>query len=271
MALHKPNSALLILAHGSTQNKDSSRPSWLLADAIAKKGQFGSVFCAFWKEDPGFRQVLTMIEQKDIYIVPNFISEGYFTREIIPRELELESPTTVRNGKTLHYCDPVGLHPAMTRLLIQNASKVTGGSIPNSEISLIIVGHGTPMNKQSTQAIKAQVDMIRESDAGFAEVKDAYMEETPFISDWQTLTKSENVVVVPFFIADGLHSQEDIPVLLGIDRQNPATDHSSEPEGVKCHRIDSRSLYYSSAIGSDPAMEEVIVEQVEKFDERYSG
>ena len=271
MAVHKPDSALLILAHGSTRNEDSSRPSWLLADAIARTEQFGSVFCAFWKEDPGFRHVLTMIEQTDIYIVPNFISEGYFTREIIPRELELEGPTTIRDGTSLHYCDPVGLHPAMTRLLIQSASKVTGGAIPHSEISLIIVGHGTPMNNNSRQAIKAQVDMIRNSDAGFAEVTDAYIEEAPFISDWQTLTKSENVVVVPFFIADGLHSQQDIPMLLGIDHQKPATDHTDEPEGAKCHSIDCRSLFYSSAIGSDPAMEEVIVEQVEKFDERYSG
>ena len=31
-----------------------------------------------------------MIDADDIYVVPNFISEGYFTRTVIPRELELD-------------------------------------------------------------------------------------------------------------------------------------------------------------------------------------
>src|SRR5436189_94912 len=42
------------------------------------------------------------------------------------------------------------------------------------------------------------------------------MEELPLVSDWRKLTKTRHVVAVPFFISDGLHSYEDIPVLLGI-------------------------------------------------------
>ena len=47
-------------------------------------------------------------------------------------------------------------------------------------------------------------------------VLNVYMEEPPLVSDWRKLTESPNVVVVPFFISDGLHGYEDIPVLLGI-------------------------------------------------------
>ena len=43
-----------------------------------------------------------------------------------------------------------------------------------------------------------------------------YMEEAPLVSDWRKLTETPNVVVVPFFISDGLHSYEDIPRLLGM-------------------------------------------------------
>src|SRR5436309_3030248 len=50
----------------------------------------------------------------------------------------------------------------------------------------------------------------------YANVLNVYMEEFPLVSDWNVLTSSRNVVVVPFFISDGLHSYEDIPVLLGI-------------------------------------------------------
>ena len=42
------------------------------------------------------------------------------------------------------------------------------------------------------------------------------MEEEPLIAKWDEFATQPNVVVVPFFIADGLHSYEDIPVLLGI-------------------------------------------------------
>ena len=43
------------------------------------------------------------------------------------------------------------------------------------------------------------------------------MEQAPFVKDWRTLTDCPDVIVVPFFISDGLHSYEDIPVLLGTD------------------------------------------------------
>ena len=88
--LHKPNSALVIVGHGSTVNPDSSAPTYEHAEAIARSGAFGEVHCAFWKEEPSCRQVLHMIDRDDIYVVPNFISEGYFTKSVIPRELELD-------------------------------------------------------------------------------------------------------------------------------------------------------------------------------------
>ena len=62
-------------------------------------------------------------------------------------------------------------------------------------------------------------------------------------------------MVVPFFISDGLHSYEDIPVLLGIEctgmdvfRKNP-------------HRVRGRSLYYGKAIGTDRRFADIIIEQ----------
>ena len=94
MLLPKPDSALVILGHGSTVNPDSSAPTFQHADAIKRRGAFGEVACAFWKEEPGFRQVLTMVESPEIYLVPNFISEGYFTQKIIPRELGLQGAVT---------------------------------------------------------------------------------------------------------------------------------------------------------------------------------
>jgi sirohydrochlorin cobaltochelatase len=65
------------------------------------------------------------------------------------------------------------------------------------------------------------------------------------------------VIVVPFFISDGLHSFEDIPVLLGLSEA--ATAQVSNP-----HREGDRRLWYASAIGTEKFMADVILAQVEQ-------
>jgi len=210
-----------------------------------------------------------MIEEEEVYLVPNFISEGYFTRQVLPRELELTGHTTLRDGRRLHYCDPVGIHPAMASLLTKRATEILDPGIRAEESSLIIVGHGTGLDPKSTEAVKAQVAAIRESGAPFARVLDAYMEEAPFVADWRTLTDTPNVIVVPFFIADGLHSYQDIPVLLGIEGEPSAAASQREVFRLNPHRIADRTLYYTSAIGTDPSLAEILVDQVAYFDSHY--
>ena len=90
------------------------------------------------------------------------------------------------------------------------------------------------------------------------------MEESPLVSDWTVLTSSPNVVVVPFFISDGLHSYEDIPVLLGIADKRSTSSLERKGEEVfrrGPYKIDNRSLYYASSIGTDPRVADIIVEQ----------
>jgi len=260
----RSRTALVIVGHGSTTNPDSSEPNHLLADSIRSLGIFDEVLCCFWKEEPSLREIIHSISSPDIYIVPNFISEGYFTQTVIPRELELEGRLTRRQGKTIRYCEPVGNHPSMTSVLLKRAREIAHG-VPESETSLLIVGHGTNLNDNSAKAAKTQCHLISEMGL-YPEVLPTYMEEPPLISEWAAMTSQQNVVVIPFFISDGLHSYQDIPVLLGIrDEVGPAASQSdifkSNP-----HFLHGKNLYYGSAIGSDPMMSEVILDQVAAFD-----
>lgn len=267
--LHKPESALIIIGHGSTVNPDSSAPTLDHAEVILGKGCFREVHCAFWKEEPSLRQVLQMVDSEEVYIVPNFISEGYFTRTIIPRELELEGPLTHLRGRTLKYCDPVGSHARMSELLLRRAAEVAPG-VPPSESSLLIVGHGTNLNDNSAVAAKREVDRIREMGI-YAEVLNTYMEEAPLISEWETLTTQPNVIVVPFFIADGLHSYQDIPVLLGIEQDTGLAASEREIFRKNPYHIRGRTLYYASAIGTEPLFSELLLDQVALFDQRAAA
>src|SRR2546423_39471 len=248
----KDKAALLIVGHGSTLNPSSSPPTLTHAATIRRRGIFAEVACCFWKEEPSLRDALFFFRDpaiREVYVVPNFISEGYFTRTVIPRELELSGPETKRaSGQVWKYCEPVGSHESMTEHLLERAREIAPG-VSEEEAALLIVAHGTSLNDNSAVAAKEQAEKIRLL-GRYSEVLNVYMEEPPLVSDWANLTKSKNVVVVPFFISDGLHSYEDIPALLGIEGEC----------GGQTHQIQGRSLFYSTAIGTDSRFADVIIE-----------
>ena len=253
----RTDAELLIVAHGSTVNPDASAPSLAHVAEIRRREIFADVECAFWKEEPSLRDAIFLFDSEvisEVCVVPNFISEGYFTQTVVPRELELNGRITKRsNGQIWKYREPVGNHPMMTELLLRRASEVAPG-VSLGETSLLIAAHGTDLNENSAVAAKREAEKIRAL-GKYATVLNVYMEEPPLVSDWRKLTKTRNVVVVPFFISDGLHSYEDIPRLLGIGaaggeifRHNP-------------HNIDGRLVFYAPSIGTDAGFANIIVEQ----------
>jgi sirohydrochlorin cobaltochelatase len=273
------NSALLIVGHGSTVNPDSSAPTLAHAAEIRRRKIFADVGCGFWKEEPSLRDAIFLFDPESIHevcVVPNFISEGYFTQTVIPRELELKGLITKRsNGQIWKYREPVGNHPMMTELLLKRAREVATDVDP-AETSLLIVAHGTDLNENSAVAAKREAEKIRTL-GKYAAVLNVYMEEPPLVSDWQKLTRTPNVVVVPFFISDGLHSYEDIPRLLDIPSCHPkpldnltgsldsarADVESSGREVFRRnpYKINGRSLFYAPSIGTDPGFADIIIEQ----------
>jgi len=263
-------SALLIVGHGSTVNPDSSAPTLAHAAEIRRREVFVDVECAFWKEEPSLRDALFSFdpeEIREVYVVPNFISEGYFTETVIPRELELNGRITKRaSGQIWKYCEPVGNHSMMTNLLLQRAHEVAPG-IRESETSLLIVAHGTDLNENSAAAAKREAEKIRAL-GKYASVLNVYMEEPPLVADWKKLTSSPNVVVVPFFISDGLHSYEDIPVLLGITEERSTSNRISAAGEIfqrNPYKMDNRSLFYAPSIGTDPRFTDIILAQTQNF------
>src|SRR5437588_549058 len=158
-------------------NPDSSAPTLAHAAEIRRRNIFGDVACAFWKEEPSLRDAIFLIDPgaiKNVCVVPNFISEGYFTQTVIPRELELNGKITKRaNGQIWNYGEPVGNHPLMTELLVQRARDIAP-DIPENETSLLIVAHGTDLNENSAVAANPRVaDIIVEQATATAEASDS--------------------------------------------------------------------------------------------------
>jgi sirohydrochlorin cobaltochelatase len=278
------NDALVLIAHGSTVNEQSSAPTRLLVEKLRGRNLFAEVACAFNLEQPKIEDVPRLVSAKRIFIVPVTISEGHFTEETIPFRLTLctkgqcDCPEGECNyprekevgGKQLIYCKPIGTHASMTEVLLARARNiVTQHPFPKepqpSETTLFIAGHGTKKNANSRKAIEAQVELIRQR-GEYADVHAAFMEESPFIADCYTASEAKHIVMVPFFIADGLHTVEDIPVFLG-ELENRVKERliAGQPTWRNPTERQGKLVWYTEAIGSEPSLPEVILERVREM------
>lgn len=277
------NAALVLAGHGSTVNLQSSLPVRTLVSEFQRTRAFGRVVAGFWKEEPPLSAVLNDVSEERVFVVPFFVSDGYFAEQVAPFELGLRKEgqrefdrVQRRGGQTYYYCQPVGTHEGMTNVILSRArSVVDAHPFPRQpsekEITLFIAGHGTGLNTRSRQSVERQVDLIRVQEI-YADVHAVFMEESPRIADWHQLAPTRYMVMVPFFLSDGLHVVEDIPVLLG------------EPERVVRGRLElgqatwrnptekqGKLVWYSSAVGSDPVIAQVILDRVREAEGRVQS
>ena len=269
MAEDLSDAALVLIGHGSTLNAESCAPVYQHAGELRRRKIFAQVQEAFWKQEPNLAGVLRGVFAPRVFIVPLFISEGYFTEEVIPRELGFAAGERVqrRGEQTLFYCGPIGTHDSMTEVLLRRAREIVEQHpfprAPKAEdTALFIAGHGTGNNENSRKAIERQTELIRGKQI-YREVHSVFMEEEPRIGDCYTLTPAKNIVMVPFFISDGLHSYEDIPMMLGetekivrerLQTGQPTWRNPTEKRGKR--------VWYSASIGNEPHIADVVLQRV---------
>ncbi|MFO1478147.1 MAG: CbiX/SirB N-terminal domain-containing protein [Verrucomicrobiota bacterium] len=267
------DATVVVLGHGSTKNTDSAAAVYLQAAALRALGVFGEVQEGFWKQDPMAGEVLAEVLNPRVFILPLFISEGYFTDDVIPRALKFRpgeaelSRVQRRGAQTWYYCRPIGTHERMTGVLLSRAREVVRRHpFPRAprekDITLFIAGHGTPQNDQSRAAIDVQVERVRSMDL-YASVQPVFIEEPPLVSECYALAPTRNFVVVPFFISDGMHVQEDLPRLLGEPAELvkkrlaagvPAWHNPTERNG--------KLAWCSAAVGTAPELTAVMLERI---------
>ena len=270
--------ALVLIGHGSTVNQQSGQPVRRLAEELATRNLFAQVSAAFDLEEPKIEDV-PRIDAPRIFVVPITISAGRFTEETIPQRLGLTvagqsdyDRVQEINGRQVIYCHPIGAHPGMIHVLLERArSIVTQHPFPHApeptEMALFIAGHGTRKNKNSRKSIEAQVDLIR-ARSEYADVQPAFMEEAPFIADCYTATEARHMVVVPFFISGGLHTLEDIPILLG-ESEAAVKERLAAGQTTWSNptQRNGKLVWYTPAIGNEPSLQAIVLERVSEMTE----
>ena len=268
------DAALVLLGHGTTRHPGSQAPVFQHAAQLRSRGGFADVREAFWKQEPRLAAVLASLSARRIFLVPLFISEGYFSERLIPQALGLGAPgrdgvrRVRRQGeRTLFYCKPVGTHDAVTGLLLARALEVLA-PFPSrrapafKETTLFVAGHGTARDPNSRRAIERQAQRIRAMDL-YADAQAVFLDEEPRIRACWALAATRRLVVVPFFISDGLHVQQDLPVLLGetaavvqrrLDQGRPAWRNPTERDG--------KLVWLSPSVGTQPDLATLILARV---------
>jgi sirohydrochlorin cobaltochelatase len=253
------DAALLLCSHGATENLDSATPAHRAAAALRARGLFGEVHAVFRKERPSWEEGIALTRASTVYLIPFLLAEGFFSTHVLPATFGLDGAVTVRDGRTLRLCRPVGTHPSLTDVVRRRALDLAARSgRAAQESALLLVGHGTDKHARTGGTLDDQITSLRAA-TPFRDVLPAFMETEPNISRWHDLTDAPCVLVVPFFLSDGLHCSEDIPLLMGIPPGDPAFDGSP-------HTVRGRSLSYARAIGLEPGIPDVVLDLIDEHD-----
>ncbi len=266
-----PDSTLVLLGHGTTRDPNSSVPVYQHAAELRRRGCFAEVREAFWKQEPQVEAVLASLRRPQTFIVPLFISEGYFSSVVIPRALGFQeeeagpSVRVLRRGASLWvYCHPIGTHPAMGQVLKARAAEVVNKyPFPRAprtqDITLFIAAHGTEQNTNSRANADRQVEQLRAQNL-YAQVHALFLDEPPRIPACYELAQTRNLVVVPFFMSDGLHVRQDIPVLLGeSERLVQQRLQNGQPTWRNPTEKQGKLVWYANSVGTEPSLADVIL------------
>ena len=217
------------------------------------------------------------IRAAHVFVVPLFLGEGYFTRQVIPRELGLSDGKADdfprvqnRNGRTLLYCDPPGTHESMAAAVLSRARNVVMPVFPfprapqPSETSLFIAAHGTSGNENSRKAAETQAERIRALGL-YADVHAVFLEEEPpwcpTAMIWSTARAAH--------CGGPLFCQRRAPLPGGYSRdaggnggKHAGADAGRATDVAESFGKKGRLVWYAPSIGSEPGLADVILERV---------
>lgn len=245
--------ALLLIGHGSARTDRARLPTLALAERLRQRGPWSQVAVAFWKEPPSIREALGQLTASRVIVVPNFASDGIFTREKIPAELA----AATYPGQVI-LTGAVGAHPLVEQIMIRRIeaalARIREAGWPADQVAVIVIGHGSRRPGGSSVTITQLAERLAAAVHG-PRVHACFIEESPLVTDWRSLTPAPVVIVIPMLIAEGMHGSEDVPPQFGLTAEDVAPSAPDLTGPVACG---DRQVWYWRGIGSSPDLIDII-------------
>ncbi|MFZ5806008.1 MAG: CbiX/SirB N-terminal domain-containing protein [Verrucomicrobiota bacterium] len=246
------DSALLIAAHGSFTDAHSGEIVRQHAAKLRARGIFAEVQECFWRGEPSLRAGLKRIQSKTVFIIPFFIGHGYFVDKVLPQEFELAGHFTRRGDRKIFYSEPVGTHPNITQVILHRAKEICGRDAPDPvQTCLLLAAHGNSKSEKSAAIVHEHAAKIRALRV-VADCRAMFMEQEPYLKDWDQYISLPNVICVPFFMLKGVHVIRDVPRLMGF-----VSGESRYPFSLR-----NKKFWYAEPIGTDDSIQNVIWDQI---------
>ncbi len=235
---------ILIIGHGSKMpyNKEVVTT---IANKLDKKIE-NTVESGFMElVEPNIPQQVNKLKQQNmekIIVIPAFLSHGIHTKVDIPTilklphshegtehthhhhhhhddEREAKSEPIDYDGEIV-YLEPFGSDDKIVDIIERRITNITQReNINNDNTGILLIGHGSslPYGKEVLNEITEKT----KSRLKTYDIELSFMRiETPSIPESFKKLQShnyENIIVLPVFLADGLHTKSDIPLTLGLE------------------------------------------------------
>jgi sirohydrochlorin ferrochelatase len=287
------NTAILLVSHGSSLPYAEDVFSEI-RDKYVKLTGFDAEVGYMKVASPSLPQAIKNLQNRNpelsnIIAVPVFLAPGIHTRIDIPiilglSPLETDPRCPDGNYPEGHYLynlenidfkgeitllSPIGPDKSLLKIINNRINEALLESKLDKDAStgILLVSHGSRLN-YNKEFITELHRMFDEStnypnDFGFMELVEPNIPTS--INKLLSKNNIERLIVVPVFIAPGVHTTHDIPTILGLLKEEHTHEHSHHHTHHHTHdKIDfDGEILYPNPIGSDDILIEILNKKVQ--------
>lgn len=303
LASKKNDTAILLVSHGSSLPYAEKT-----FDAICKKFKSISGLDAevgYMKvAKPSLPQAINNLKVanpnlKRIIAVPVFLAPGIHTnidipiilglepKEIDPRQPDGNYPEghylvgleDVDFDGVIDLIEPIGPNPRLLEIINNRIDSAIADSDLNDDVKtgVLLVSHGSRLgyNKEFISSVFKMFEKSTDypSDFGFMELVEPNIPTS--INRLVSNNEIDRLVVIPVFIAPGMHTTHDIPTILGLiedDGHGHSHEHSHEHSHSHSHSHDHElkmefkgEILYPEPICEDDILIDILVDNIKEI------
>jgi sirohydrochlorin cobaltochelatase len=245
--------SVLIVAHGSSVSDDARDAAKQHALTLQQSNRYGRVHPFFLVGS----QAAPDLPTGEVFLLPFFMSNGYFVSRRIPEVFGLEDGRRISADRQIFQCDALGIDPELAEIISVMAREVClEQDYAAADIHLVLVAHGSEKSQASAEATYLQRSVVEQTNE-FGQVSSVFLNQAPFLEQWleEQPESGRPLILVGLFAADGPHAMEDVPG--AINRWREKTGNC-------------QPAHYAGAIGTRPEIVRLIQHSITRCAAKYA-
>jgi sirohydrochlorin cobaltochelatase len=133
-----------------------------------------------------------------------------------------------------------------------------------NDVGVILVGHGSRL-PYGKDVLSQLAEIYKKNTEYPVEIGFMNMSKPSIPTSINKLSDMgvKKIVVTPVFLADGVHTTQDIPRILGLDNGNENMDHHHHHEEEVEHVHFHGEIIYTKPLGADSRIADIIKDRVD--------